>query len=302
MKILITGATGLIGNAIIEQLKVLGWEVNFLTRSKQSIHNAKYGQGFLWDPQKGEIDEDCLTHVDAIINLAGTTIAKRWTDSYKKKIIKSRTEALDVLHQALKSSPHTVQQLVSASAIGVYPSSKTKYYEESSNDVASNFLGETVAIWEQKADMFKELGMRVSKVRIGLVLDDEEGALPQMAKPIKYGVGAPFGKGDQWQSWIHIEDLAGIFVHILIEELEGVYNGVAPNPVTNKELTETIAKILNKPLILPNIPKVAMKLVLGEMHQLLFGSQRVSSMKIEQRGFNFKFPNLQPALEDLLNQ
>lgn len=300
MKVLITGATGLIGNAIIKQLKELEWEVNFLTRSKESIAKSGYAKGFLWNPKNGHIDENCFEGVDAIINLAGTTIAKRWTSSYKKKIIQSRTQSLELLFNTLKQSKFHVQQLISASAIGIYPSSQIKYYDEESEEVADNFLGKTVVVWEEAADRFKELGISVSKVRIGLVLDEEEGALSKMTKPITYGVGAVFGKGEQWQSWIHIEDLAAIFVHIIEAELSGVYNAVAPNPVTNSELTHTLAKVLHKPLILPNIPKAAMKLILGEMHHLLFDSQRVSSYKISQTGFHFKFPNLLPALEDLL--
>ncbi|WP_455170180.1 TIGR01777 family oxidoreductase [Aegicerativicinus sediminis] len=302
MRVLITGATGLIGTAIIEQLISIGWNVNFLTRSRDSIDIAKFGQGFLWDPDKGTIDMACFKDVDVIINLAGATIAKRWTKSYKQKIINSRTQSLELLFKSLKQLDCDVQQVISASAIGLYPSSLTKYYEESTDEIASNFLGKTVEVWESKADLFNQLNIKVSKVRIGLVLDSEEGALPKMVQPIKLGLGAAFGKGDQWQSWIHIEDLAGIMVHILEEELEGVFNAVAPNPVTNKELTETIAKVLNKPLVLPNIPKAIIKLGLGEMHQLLFDSQRVSSAKIEETGYSFKYPNVQPALENLLNK
>ena len=154
--------------------------------------------------------------------------------------------------------------------------------------------------WEHKVDEFKSLGLKISKVRIGLVLSEKGGALPEMLKPIKLGAGAAFGNGTQWQSWIHIEDLAGIFLHILENTLEGTFNGVAPNPVTNEDLTKLVAKTLDKPLILPNIPEFMMKLVLGEMHILLFESQRVCSRKIEKNGFDFKYSNLQPALDDLL--
>merc|ERR1711974_188869 len=133
--------------------------------------------------------------------------------------------------------------------------------------------------------------------RIGLVLSNKGGALPEIAKPIRFGAGAAFGDGEQWQSWIHIEDLASLFVYVAENRLEGVFNGVAPNPVSNSELTKITARVLDKPLILPNIPKIAMKVVLGEMHILLFESQRVSSQKIEEAGFNFMFNHLEPAIQ-----
>src|SRR5690606_2051814 len=154
--------------------------------------------------------------------------------------------------------------------------------------------------WEEAADTFSDLDIKISKIRIGLVLDTKEGALPQMVKPTKYGFGAAFGNGLQWQSWIHKKDLARIFIHVLENELEGLYSGVAPNPVTNQELTKAIGRTLKKPLWLPNIPKVVIKMILGEMHVLLFESQRVCSKKIIDSGFEYKFVNLKPALEDLL--
>ena len=144
------------------------------------------------------------------------------------------------------------------------------------------------------------MGSKVAKVRIGLVLAKDGGALPEIVKPIKFGAGAAFGDGKQWQSWIHVQDLASIFMYVLQYQLEGIYNGVAPNAVTNKELTKAAASVLQRPLILPNIPRFVMKLALGEMHILLFESQRVSSQKIEDKGFDFTYANLRPALEDLL--
>ena len=178
----------------------------------------------------------------------------------------------------------------------------TNYYEEDFVGVSSSFLGKVVEKWEGAVDGFQQVGASVAKIRIGLVLSDKGGALPEMIKPINLGAGAPFGSGDQWQSWIHIKDLAKIFVFAITKNLNGIYNGVAPNPVNNTEVTKTVAQVLDKPLILPNIPKFAMKLVLGDMHILLFESQRVSSEKIENAGFDFKFHHLEPALHDLLHE
>ena len=303
MTILITGATGLIGKEIVKRCHEQDISVHYLTTSKEKIKTLDNYKGFYWNPKEGVIDAKCFNDVDAIINLAGATIAKRWTTSYKKVILESRVNTLKCLKKALSElKHHQISHILSASAVGFYPDSFTKYYEESCSKVSPTFLGEVVETWEAAVDEFAELGLMVSKVRIGLVLDDKEGALPQIVKPTALGLGAPFGSGDQWQSWIHVHDLSKIFVHVIQEELEGIYNGVAPNPITNAELTKAVAKAVHKPLILPNIPEFAMKLVLGEMHILLFESQRVSSKKIEETGFNFTYSNIQPALEDLLQK
>jgi hypothetical protein len=300
MKVLITGATGLIGNSIVAQCKKQAISVHYLTTSKSKIEDTEYFKGFYWNPAKHEIDSNCFKGVDAIINLAGAPISKRWTKSYKQTIINSRLQSLRLLKTAIQKENFKINQLISASAIGIYPDSITNYYDENYSSTSSGFLGEVSNQWEKVADSFSELGIMVTKIRIGLVLDSQEGALPQMVKPISLGLGAGFGSGLQWQSWIHKRDLARIFIHALENQLEGVYNGVAPNPITNQELTKVIAKTLEKPLWLPNIPKIVMKLILGEMHVLLFESQRVCSKKIIDTGFEFRFANLKPALEDLL--
>ena len=300
MKVLITGATGLVGQEIVKLCHAKGITVNYLTTSKSKINQSDKTQGFFLNPKEKDIDVNCFKGVDAIIHLAGATVSKRWTSSYKKEIISSRKETTELLVHSLKSIGHTVKQVVSASAIGVYPDSLINYYDETFKDFDNSFLSNVVQIWEHEVDAFSELNITVSKIRIGLVLSNKGGALTEMLKPIKLGAGAPFGDGKQWQSWIHITDLAQLFLHVLKHHLPGVYNGVAPNPVTNQELTKTIATTLDKPLFLPKIPRFIMKLVLGEMHTLLFDSQRVSGKKIEDEGFYFEYHHLEPALEDLL--
>ena len=300
MTILITGATGLVGSEIVKQCHKNDITVHYLTTSKEKLDTEPNYKGFFWDPKNGSIDLDCFENVESIINLAGASISKRWTFSYKKVILESRLQSLDLLKVSLSKIEHQVQHIISASAIGYYPDSLTNYYEEDYKIASNSFLGEVVEKWEAKTDEFRKIDLKVSKVRIGLVLSEKGGALPQMVKPIEYGVGAAFGKGTQWQSWIHINDLANIFVFVMQNRLEGVFNGVAPNPITNNDLTKAVAQTLNKPLILPNIPKFLMKLILGEMHILLFESQRVSSKKIEEHDYQFQYSNLQPALEDLL--
>ncbi len=300
MTVLITGATGLIGQEIVKQCHAQGITVHYLTTSKSKLNKEENYKGFYWNPNANEIDHNCFNGVSAIVNLVGASISKRWTSSYKKQILDSRTKTAKLLQDTIIKHKYEVDYVVSASAIGVYPTSLTNYYEEDSTKVSKTFLGEVVEQWEGVVDGFKTLGSKVAKVRIGLVLAKDGGALPEIVKPIRYGAGAVFGDGKQWQSWIHVQDLASIFMHALQYQLEGVYNGVAPNAVTNKELTKVAASVLKRPLILPNIPRFVMRLVLGEMHILLFESQRVSSQKIEDKGFNFTYANLRPALEDLL--
>ncbi|MGC1471077.1 MAG: TIGR01777 family oxidoreductase [Psychroserpens sp.] len=299
--ILITGATGLIGQAIVKVCHDQNLKVHYLTTSKDKLSTNDNYKGFYWDPNQNEIDAACFEDVDTIINMVGATIAKRWTNSYKKEIITSRTETAKLLLETIKSNNFPVKHIISASAVGIYPDSLTNYYDENEKEISSSFLGDVVALWEAAIDEFSILGIKVAKVRIGLVLSHKGGALPEIAKPLRYGAGAAFGSGEQWQSWIHIDDLARLFVYAANQELEGIYNGVAPNPVTNNELTKAVAQVLEKPLILPNIPKFAMKLVMGEMHILLFESQRVSASKIEDEGFDFHYHHLDPALNQILS-
>lgn len=300
MRVLITGATGLIGQEIIKSCHESGIDVNYLTTSKSKINQSGKTTGFYWNPRRQEIDANCFIGVDAIIHLAGASVSKRWSPSYKKEILSSRKETTQLIFNTLESTKHSIKQVISASAIGVYPDSLINYYDETYNVPSDSFLGDVVKVWEQEVDAFSELNIKVSKIRIGLVLSNKGGVLEEMTKPIKFGVGAAFGTGKQWQSWIHIADLAQLFLYILNHKLEGIYNGVAPNPISNQELTKGIANTLGKPLFLPNIPKFFMKLVLGDMHTLLFESQRVCCKKIEDLGFEFEYHHLQPALKDLL--
>ncbi|WP_370001225.1 TIGR01777 family oxidoreductase [Winogradskyella sp.] len=300
MTVLITGATGLIGQEIVKLCHAEEVNVHYLTTSKSKLNTGDNYKGFYWDPNNNEIDHRCFEGVSVIINMVGASISKRWTEDYKKIIIKSRTKTAKLLQDTIKKHNFKIDYVLSASAIGIYPSSLVNYYDEDNTEISETFLGDVVTAWENVVDEFKLLGCKVAKIRIGLVLAKNDGALPKIVKPMRYGFGAAFGSGKQWQSWIHIEDLARIFMHTLQYQLEGIYNGVAPNPVTNNDFTKMAADVLSRPLILPNIPKFAMQLILGEMHILLFESQRVSSQKIENKGFHFKYANLRPALEDLL--
>ena len=299
MRVLITGATGLIGSELSSLCRENGIQVNYLTTDKSKIKKEETYKGFYWDPKNEQIEKGCIEGVKTIIHLAGASIAEPWSNSYKKKILKSRTETAALLYKTLKENEHQVENFISASAIGVYPSSEQKLYSEDDEVVADNFIGEVVRKWEAAADEFENLGLDVAKIRVGLVLAEDGGMLEKIKKPISLNMGAALGSGKQWQSWIHIEDLAGIFFFAIKNELTGVYNAVAPNPVTNKELTKELARKMGKSIWLPNVPKFALKGLLGEMSQIVLSSQLVSSKKIEEVGYNFKYTNLSRALADL---
>lgn len=299
MRVLITGATGMIGSKVASLCREKGIKVNYLTTSKSKISKEDDYKGFYWDPDNGQIEKSCIEGVQTIVHLAGASIAEPWSNSYKRTIIRSRTETAALLLKTLKEENHQVENFISASAIGIYPSSLQKLYFEDEEVLADNFLGEVVKKWEAAADEFEKEGLDVAKIRIGLVLAEEGGMLEKIKKPISINMGAALGSGKQWQSWIHIEDLARIFLFAIENNLSGIYNAVAPNPVTNKELTKELAKQMGKPLWLPNVPKIALKTLLGEMAEMVLASQLVSSEKIESAGFDFKYKNLARALGDL---
>ncbi|WP_081209681.1 TIGR01777 family oxidoreductase [Salegentibacter sediminis] len=300
MRVLITGATGLIGSQVTQLCQEKGIKVNYLTTTQDKIESKPDYKGFYWNPEKQEIDPEALKGVSAIINLVGESIAKRWTQEQKEKIISSRVDTANLLYKTLQDNNHHITHFISASAIGIYPSSLEKLYTEDNEAVDDSFVGKVVVKWEEAAENFTDLGMDVAKIRIGLVLAREGGFLEKLKEPVNFNVGSPLGSGKQWQSWIHINDVAGIFVHALENKLEGTFNAVAPNPVTNKELVNEVASKMGKSVWLPNVPAIAIKAVLGEMSRLVLSSQLVSSDKIEHTGYRFEYANLAKALEDLM--
>lgn len=299
MRVLITGATGMIGSELTRLCHEKGIDVNYLTTSKSKISKEENYKGFYWDAKSCEIETGCLDGVKTIVHLAGATIAEPWSPSYKKTIIKSRIETAALLLKTLRENEHQVENFISASAIGYYPSSLQKLYYEDFPQASETFVGEVVKKWEAAADEFEQEGLDVAKIRVGLVLSKDGGMLVKVKKPMSINLGAPLGSGKQWQSWIHIEDLAGIFLFAIENELSGVYNAVAPNPVTNKELTKELASQMGKAVWLPNVPAFVLKGLLGEMSEIVLSSQLVSSDKIQSAGYSFKFKNLSRALGDL---
>lgn len=298
--LLITGATGLVGKALVKQCLAQGDTVHYLTTRKSKIATQKNYKGFYWNPQDNAIDLACFEGVEVIFNLAGSSIAQRWSKVAKTSILSSRTQALALLHSSIETHKFPITQIISASAIGIYPDSKTRYYDEKFQGTDASFLRSVVKSWEGSLKPFQTLGVKTTALRIGIVLDMHEGALPKIMAPIKHYLGAALGVGDQWQSWIHINDLVRLFMFVLESKLEGVYNAVAPNPVQQIELTKLIAKQLQRPLVLPNVPEFALRLMLGEMRAIALESQRVCASKIQNAGFKFDFLELEPALEDLM--
>jgi len=298
--VLITGATGLVGKALVKKCLDQGNTVHYLTTQKSKIESEANYKGFYWNPQKNTIDIACFEGVEVVINLAGSSIAQRWTKAAKASILSSRTNALELIHLSIEAHKFSVQHIISASAIGVYPDSKTRYYEEEFQGTDASFLRTVVKSWEGSLKPFQTLGIKTTAVRIGIVLDANEGALPKIRGPIKQYFGSALGSGEHWQSWIHIDDLVRLFMFVLESRLEGVYNAVAPNPVQQKDLVKSIAKIIKRPLFLPNVPEFVLQMLLGEMSAIALESQRVCSKKIENAGFEYHYHELDLALENLL--
>lgn len=297
-KILITGASGLIGTRLTELLLQKGYQVSHLGRTKRNGSVPS----FTWDVEKGTMDTQALEGVETIIHLAGAGIAdKRWTTKRKSEILQSRVQSSALLYNTLLTSVHQVQSVVSASAIGYYGFGLGDKIFTETDRAGNDYLAQVTQQWEQSVDKIATLNIRVAKLRVGIVLSNLGGALVEMAKPIKLYAGAPLGTGKQYLSWIHIDDLCSLFIKAIDDqEVKGACNAVSGDWVTNKEFTRLLAKVLNRPLFLPHVPKIIMKLILGEMAMLVLNGSKVSADKIKEAGFIFDFPNLETALRNLL--
>ena len=294
--ILITGGSGFLGSHIFQHLQSKGFKVSTLGRK---VNNS--GSSYLWDIENKKMDPASLSDIGTIIHLAGAGIAdKRWTNSYKKEIIDSRIKSTALLYDTLKSVPNSVHTVISASAIGYYGDTGDDWVEEDFH-APEDFLGETCREWEKASERFKELGIRVVIFRIGLVLDKSRGVLPAISLPVKLFVGAPLGTGKQYMSWIHREDLCRMFSFAVDEKkMQGVYNAVAPKPVTNDSFIKLTGKIIHRPIWPFNVPSFILKLILGEKAVIVLNGQRVSSEKIRMAGFNFIHTDLEKTLTLLL--
>jgi uncharacterized protein (TIGR01777 family) len=295
--ILLTGGTGLIGTHLTQALLDKGYTVSHLGRK---LGNNPKVKTYLWDVPKGEIDEACINEIDTIVHLAGAGVVdKRWSDKRKKEIIDSRTKSVGLIYQVLREKSHNVKTIISASATGYYGDRGSELLTEES-EPGSDFLAEVCIKWEAAADKGEDLDLRIVKFRTGIVLNKDGGALPQLANPIKWGIGSPLVNGEQWMPWIHWRDVVKMYIYgIENDSLSGAYNMTGPNPVTNKQLTKAVAEQLHKPLWTPNVPEFLLKLILGEMRIAVLESDRTSSKKIEDAGFEFDYPDLLVALKEI---
>ncbi|MFY0591615.1 TIGR01777 family oxidoreductase [Roseivirga sp.] len=294
-KILITGGTGLVGSALIPMLKKQGHKIVVLSRKKS--RNADY-EVFEWNYKKEYIEEGALEGVDTIIHLAGAGVAdEKWTVDRKDEIYNSRTKTSILLFKTLEKGNHQVKSFIAASAIGIYGNEKGNSIVSETSEVGTDFLAHVTDAWETATNKVKSLNIRLVQLRVGIVLSKKGGALVELLKP---PVAAPLGKGEQYMSWIHIGDLSRMFIAATENpEMEGAYNAVAPSPETNKNFTRKAAKAFKKTFLPIPVPSLVMKLMLGEMSTIVLGGSRVSSAKIQREGFEFRFPKLDKALDDL---
>ena len=297
MKVLITGSTGLIGSALITLLKSKGFEVSRLVRRSGDFMEPQ----ILWNPKSGYIEKNRLEGFDAVVHLAGESIAAgRWTESRKIRIKDSRSKGTEFLSESLTTLSQKPKVFISASAIGYYGNRDDEILSEKS-PCGSGFLAEVCSAWENASKKTAEKGIRVVNPRIGMVLSSEGGALAKMLTPFKFCLGGVIGNGSQYMSWISIDDLVEAIYYLLINEnIQGPVNLVSPNPVTNSEFTKTLGHVLNRATLFP-VPSIILKIIFGEMaEELLLSSCRVKPELLLNSGYKFKHPKLKEALEHLL--
>ena len=299
--VLITGGSGMIGRRLTEMLIEKGYDVIWLSREKRI--KAEIPR-YKWNLLTGEIDEDALEEADIIIHLAGAGIADgKWTDARKRMIVESRVDSAQLILEKLKKMDTKMDAFISASAVGYYGSVTTdKIFTEDDEHAKGDFLGETCYEWEEQTQQFTtDLGIRSVSIRTGVVLSKDSDLVTSAVLPTKWYLGAQLGKGKQYINWIHIDDLCNIYIKAIEDEtMTGAYNAVAPEHTTNAEFMETIADLLDKPMFMPRVPEFVFKLFLGEAAQIILEGSRVSSQKIQDAGFNFKYKTLRKALKKIL--
>ncbi len=295
--ILITGASGLIGTRLIKNLLEKGHRVSVLSRQNS---NFKGVSSFNWDIDKQLIDLKAFEGIDTIIHLAGAGIAdKRWTKQRKQEIVDSRIRSTQLLYHTIDAIKAPVKTFISASAVGYYGDRNDEIlYEESES--GTGFLADCCKQWEAAVDEGLKSGIRVVKLRIGIVLSKQGGALSELARPVSFFVGAPLGSGKQWMPWIHLTDLVSIFEKAIENsDYSGTFNACTPYPVTNYEFTKILAKKLFRPVWPVNVPEFVLKTMLGEMSTVILNSTRTSPQKLMDMGFRFRYQGLDAALSEI---
>ena len=296
MKILLTGASGLVGKHLIPVLKKANHQIVRLVRSKdQANEDTVY-----WSPLSGEIEVDRLRHIDAVIHLAGEPIMGRWTDNKKERIRQSRADATNFLCKQLGQLSPPPRTLIAASAIGYYGNRPDAWIDEDAPP-GTGFLPEVCSAWEEATESARKAGIRVVNLRIGVVLSPDGGALAQMLTPFRLGLGGKIGDGKLYMSWLTLEELIGMIQFALqTESLSGPVNAVAPNPVTNLEMTRILGRLVHRPTIF-SVPSLAVRILFGEMGiDLLLAGARVKPVRLSEAGYEFKHPDLEHALGQVL--
>lgn len=299
--VLITGGTGLIGRRLAKLFIEKGYKVSFLSRQKENIENINV---YRWDIKKGYIEEGALETSDYIVFLAGAGIAdKRWTAKRKTELIESRTKGIELIAKELQSRPYNVKACVAASGIGYYGADTGNEHLTENATSGTDFIANVTRRWENASELLENIKIRTTILRIGVVLSDEGGALPKIATPVRWGVGAAIGSGKQWISWIHLDDICQMFVEAIEnEKWQGIYNAVSPNPVTNSDFMRQIADTINRPLWLPSVPSFVLKIALGELANLVIGGNYIVNQRIKNTDFNYQYPAVASALSDLLGK
>lgn len=297
--VIIAGGTGLVGRSLAASLNKEGYHIGILTRGKTMVD--QFYNYYHWDPAKGTIDEEVIHQADHVINLAGANLgAKRWTKSYKDLIYRSRVDSTKLLTDKINGAPHSPESFISASAINYYGIQRKGILDEASSP-GSHFLSNLCIDWEKAAEEVDQNRTRLVIPRLATVLAAEEGAFPQMKAPVKWGAGAPLGPGNQYTPWIHIKDLVEILKFAITNDaMEGAYNAATPSYATNEELMHMIAKKLHKPFILPNVPSIALKLMIGEFADVLMTDLQLDVSRLQEAGYTFQFPDAETAINDLL--
>lgn len=301
--VLLTGGSGTIGRRLTQLLQERGYRVSWLSRSSETNSLPANVKLYTWDIAQQTIDPNALQQANYLIHLAGAGISdQRWTDDRKADILNSRVQTTTLLANALKKNPNTLEAYVGASGISYYGTDTGDTPLTETSKAGSDFLAQVARSWERAHEAVAALGIRTVMLRIGIVLSNEGGALPSLAKPIRLGAGAALGSGQQYVSWIHMDDICGLFISAIENpSWRGVYNAVAPGPVTNQTLTKTIAKLLHRPLLLPNVPAFALRIAVGEMADLVLGGNYVLNKRIaDETTFQYRYPLLTDALRQLL--
>ena len=296
--VLITGGSGFVGKHLTKLLLEKGYSVSHISGNKQYINGVRV---YEWNIRTGTVEIEAFNGIDCIVHLAGANIgAKRWSDKRKEEIVNSRVNSAQLLYKTISDQRIKLKSYISASAVGYYGSHISEKIFSEEDEPANDFMANTCRLWEKSADLFMESGVRTVKIRTGIVLDKNEGALPKLYNPAHYGFVIRTGSGHQYMPWIHIQDLCNIYLKAIEDNnMSGPYNAVSPQHTDHNNFVRVMAGIMKRPVFLPPVPSFVLKIILGEMADLAIKGSRISSNKIRDAGYSFLFPDIENAFKDL---